>query len=149
MVADPHHQIGRMGDEHDRAAVPLELLHLRQALGLEGDVADGQDLVDQEDRGIDVHGDGEPQPDVHPAGIELDLGVHEVLQLGEPDDVVEQLVGAGPREAQDRRVQVDVLPAGQLGVEARAQRQEGGDAAPGVDGPLGGSEDPRTSSGKG
>ena len=47
--------------------------------------------IDQ-DVGVHVDGHGEAQPDVHARGVELDLVVDELLELGEGDDVVEDPV---------------------------------------------------------
>ena len=76
-----------------------------------------------------MHGHGEPQPDVHADRVELHLRVDELAEFGELDDVVEQPVGLRVRQADDRGVQVDVLPAGQLGMEPGAERQQRGDPA--------------------
>ena len=47
--------------------------------------------IDQ-DVGVHVDGHGEAEPDVHARGVELDLPVDELLELGEVDDVVEDPV---------------------------------------------------------
>jgi hypothetical protein len=44
------------------------------------------------------------------------------------------------REAQDRAVQVDVLPTGEIGVEAGTQLEQGGEATPGHDAAGGGAQ---------
>src|SRR5437016_6230247 len=82
-------------------SLPLEGLHLLQALQLEGDVAHGQHLVHQQDGRVHVDGHGEPQAHVHPGRIELHLVVDEGLQLGEGDDVVEDAVGLLLGEPED------------------------------------------------
>jgi hypothetical protein len=46
-------------------ALALELGDLVQALAGEGLVADGEHLVHEQDVRIDVHRDGEAEPDVH------------------------------------------------------------------------------------
>ena len=56
------------------------------ALALERLVADGQHLVDEQDVGVDVHGDGEGEPHVHARRVELHLGVDELADAGEVDD---------------------------------------------------------------
>ena len=50
--------------------------------------------------------------------------VEEPLDLGEGDDLVHPPVDLVPAHPQDRAVQVDVLPTGQLGVEARAHLEQ-------------------------
>ena len=120
-------------DEEDRLALLLEEADPVDALVLERGVPDGQDLVDDEDVGVDVHGDREPQPDVHARRVVLDGVVDELAQLAELDDLVEQPVGLGLGHAEQGRVEIDVLASGQLAVEARAELEEGGDAAVDLD----------------
>ena len=74
--------------------------------------------------GFDVHGHREPEPHEHARRVELHLVVHEVLELGERDDVVVDAVGVLARQAQERGVQVDVLATGELGVEPGAQLEQ-------------------------
>ncbi len=50
-----------MGYEDDRAALVAHPVEDVEALLLEGGVADGEDLVDQKDLGVDLDGDGEGQ----------------------------------------------------------------------------------------
>ena len=72
-----------------RSAETGNCLHLAQALLLERGVADGQDLVDDQDLGIQVRRHGEGEPDIHPAGVALHRRVEELFDLGEGDDLVE------------------------------------------------------------
>ena len=74
-----------------RTVRPLlrHVAHLAQAFLLERGVADGQHLVDQQDLGLEMGGDGEAEPHVHAAGVALDRRVEELLDLGEGDDLVE------------------------------------------------------------
>ena len=60
-----------------------------EALALERLVADREHLVDEEDVGVDVDGDREPEPHVHARRVVLHLLVDELLELGEVDDLVE------------------------------------------------------------
>ena len=55
------------------------------------------------------------------------------LELREGDDLVDPLVDRLPLEAVDRAVQVDVLAAGEVGVEARAELEQRADAAADLD----------------
>jgi len=129
----------------DGAALALEGAHLVEALALEGLVADGEHLVDEEDLRLDVDGDGEPEPDVHARRIELDLVVDHPLDLvtGEVHDVVEPLGDLGPLETQQRAVEEDVLPPAEVGLEPGAELQQGGQAALGADLAGGRAEDAR------
>ncbi len=88
-----------------------------------------------------MDGDGEREPHVHARRVELDLGVDELLDAGEVDDVVEVPVGLLARQAEDRGVEVDVLPAGEVGVEAGAELEQRGEPTATVDGARGGLDD--------
>ena len=64
------------------------------------------------------------------------------LELGEGDDLVHQRADLRPLEAVDRAVQVDVVAPGEVGMEAGAELEQGGDAAAGLDAPRGRLDDP-------
>ena len=59
--------------------------------------------------------------------VVLHLVVDERLELGEGDDVVEVALSLAAAQAEDGRVQEDVLAAGQLAVEAGPELQQRGD----------------------
>ena len=92
LVAEALDDAERVGDEEDGLAAASELGELVEALVREALVADGEHFVDQQQVGIDVNGDGKPQPHVHAGRVGLDRRVDEVLELGELDDLVEALV---------------------------------------------------------
>ena len=77
------------------------------------------------------------QAHVHAGGVALDRRVEELRDLGELDDVVELAPDLGARHAEDGAVQVDVLAAAELGVEARADLEQAADAAVDLDPALG------------
>ena len=118
-IAEPLDRRRVVRDEHDRAAALLELEDLAEALALERLVADGEHLVEQQDVGLDVRRDREAEPHVHPRRVRAHRQVDEVLEPGERDDLVELLANRGAPEPVDRAVEVDVLAAGQVGMEAR------------------------------
>src|SRR5205807_9975782 len=97
--------------------------------GLERLVADGDDLVDQQDVRVHVDRDGEAEADVHARGVVADGVVDEVFDSGEGNDVVELAVDLPRGEPEDRPVQVDVLAAREVGVEAGSDLEQGADAA--------------------
>src|SRR5689334_976508 len=113
-----------MRDEDEGGPAPEDLLDPRDALSLELDVADGQDLVDEQDVGFHVRRDREPEPRDHPGGIRAERGVDEVAELREVDDRVEATLHLPPGAAEDRAVQEHVLAAGELHVEASAELEE-------------------------
>ena len=141
-VADGAHLVRRVGDQKDGAALPLEFLHPLDALALEPLVAHRQHFVDDQDVGVHVDRHREPEPDVHPGGVELHLPVDELLELGEVDDVVEDPVDLLLGHAEHRSVQVDVLPTGQVLLEPGAELQQPGQLPPHHDLARGGLEHP-------
>ena len=128
LVAQPLDAPEIVGDEDDRFPPRLELLDLPHALVLERLVADGEHFVDEEDVGIHGDGDGEAEPHVHARRVGLHRAVDEDLETGEGHDLVEALPDLGPGEPEEDPVDVDVLPARELGMEAGPQLDEGGDA---------------------
>ena len=64
-----------------------------------------------------------------PARVGADRPVDRVLDLGERDDLVEALADLGAAQALDRAVQVDVLAAREVGVEAGAELEQRADPA--------------------
>ena len=58
-LAHPAHQPEVMAHHHDRRPAVSDLVHAVVALDLEGQVADGEHLVDNEHVGVGVHGHGE------------------------------------------------------------------------------------------
>ena len=90
-VAQPLDRLCVVRDEDDRAAAPLELGDLAEALALERLVADGEHLVEQQHVGLDVRRDREAEAHVHPGRVRPHGQVDEALELGERDDLVHQL----------------------------------------------------------
>ena len=118
-----------MADEDDGAALVRDLAHLPQALALERRVADGEHLVDDEDVRLEVRRDREREPDVHPARVALHRRVDEPLDLGEGHDLVELRLDLSPPHSEDGAVQVDVVAARELRMEAGADLEERADSA--------------------
>ena len=93
--ADLSDDVDRVRHEHDRSPIALEVADPAEAATLERLVADGEDLVHDEDLRVDVNRNGESEPDVHPGRVVPHLHVDERLELGEGDDVVE-VAGRSP-----------------------------------------------------
>ena len=117
-----------MGDEHDRPALLLEREDPPEALSLERLVADGEDLVKQQDVGVEERRDREPEPHRHSRRVRADGPIDRVLELGERDDLVEAALDLGPRQTLDRAVQEDVLAPGEVHVKAGAELEQRADA---------------------
>src|SRR5579863_8242638 len=118
-----------MRDENDGAALVGDFAHFAEAFFLEGDVADGEDFVDEEDFGFEVCGDGEGEADVHAGGVVFHGGIDESFDFGEGDDLVELAGDLAASHAEDGAVEEDVLAAGELVMEAGADFEEAADAA--------------------
>ena len=132
-VAEPLDRRRVVRDEHDRAAALLELEDLAEALALELFVADREDLVQQQDVGVDVRRNREPEAHVHPGRVGAHRQVDELLQPGEGDDLVQLLAHVSALEAVDRAVEEDVLPAGHVRMEPGAELEQRPDAPADID----------------
>ena len=91
-------------------------------------VADREDLVEQQHVGLDVRGDREAEAHVHPGRVRAHRQVDELLELRERDDLVHHLAHPRTRQAVDRAVEVDVLAAGEVRMEAGAELEQRRDA---------------------
>ena len=130
-----------MAYKDDGDALLAQLVDLPHAALREIDVADRQRFVDDQDLGVELHGDGERQPNDHAARIGFERLVDELADLGERQDVVEFRFDLLGREAQERPVEEDILAAAELVVEARAKLQQGIDAATDLDRAAGRTDD--------
>ena len=110
-LAEPLDRRSIVRDEHDRPAALLELRDPTEALALELLVADGEDLVEQQHVGVDVRGDREAEPHVHPRRVGAHRQVDVVADARELHDLVHPLADLGARQAVQRAVQEDVLAA--------------------------------------
>ncbi len=130
--AEVHDCGGVVADEEDGSGL-TKCSEEAHAFLLEESVANGECLVDDEDVGIDVGDDGEGEPNVHAAGVSFDGLIDVVADVGESGDAVEALGDLGVREAINSAIEIDIFAAGEFGVEARTEFEEGGDAAVGFD----------------
>ena len=101
---------------------------LKTFLG-EEHVAHAEGFVDDEDVRLHAHGHREGEAHHHAGGISFDGLLDEITDVGEGGDLVETLGHLGVREAVNSPVQKNIFAAGELGVEARAELEESGDAA--------------------
>ena len=141
-IAEPLDRLSVVGDEDDRAAPPLELVDLPEALPLELLVTDREYLVQEQHIGLDVRGDREAEAHVHAGGVRAHRQVDEPLQFGEGDDLVHQLADPGPGEPVDRTVQIDVLTSREVLVEPGAELEQRADPPADRDPPRRRLEDP-------
>ena len=75
--------------EQNRAATLGDLAHPTQTFLLEGGVAYGQHFVHDQDLRFQVRGHGEGQAQIHAGGVALHGSIHEFLDVGKGDDLIE------------------------------------------------------------
>jgi hypothetical protein len=102
---------------------------VREALALELRVADGEDLIDQQNLRLDVDSHRKPETDVHPGGVRAHRLIEELTQFGELRDARQRLACFLQGEAEENGVEQRVLAAADLGMEARTEVEQRGHAA--------------------
>ena len=117
-----------VGDQDNRLARQFHLTEGVGALLLEGGIADGQYLIDQQDVGVDLQHQREGEPHEHPRGVVLQLQVDEVPEFGEVDHGVEAVARFLRGEAHHHPVEDDVVAGGEVEVEADPELDEGSEA---------------------
>jgi hypothetical protein len=111
-------------DEEDRLSRLAEVFDPRTALHLKALVPDRERLVDEQNVGLDVGGDRERETGRHAGRISADRRVDELLELRPLDDTRRPAAHLGPREAEQRALEHDVLPPGQLPVKAQTELEK-------------------------
>ena len=111
-------------DEEDRDAALLELPQLGHAALLETRVSDGERFVHDEDVRIDVDHHRECQPHVHAGGIRLYRHFDEIADVCEFHDAADASANLRLGQPQHSAVEKDVFPAGEFGIEPRAELQQ-------------------------
>ncbi len=137
-LPDGFHLMGN--DDHGAVCCGDQFFHFLVAFFLKADIAHTEDLVDEDDVGLQNGGDGKGQLGVHTAGIGADRLVDELSKLGKFDDggflFLDLLLG----EAQKETGEHNVFPPGQLLLEAHADTQQGDGVTVEVDGAAVGGE---------
>ena len=123
-------------DQHDDAGLVNQFLHTLLRLDLKGRIPRAQDLIQEQDLPAGIGRDGECQPDQHTGRIGFDREIDKITQLGELDDLRFLLADAPGRFSEQQSPVGDVLPAGRLEFEAKAQVKQGTDLSAGVDLPA-------------
>ena len=118
-----------MADNQDSSAKSSDIFHFAETFFLKLGIPHRQHFIDDENLRIEVRGDGEGKPDIHAAGVALDRRVNEFFDSGKSDDFIEFSANLGPSHAQDGAIKENILSSGQLGVKARANLEQAGDAS--------------------
>ena len=74
--------------------------------------------------------DGKGQSQVHPRGVELHFRVNEFFDFGEGHDGVESSVDLLLAHAEDRAIEINIVPAAEVGMEAGANLDQPGHPSP-------------------
>ena len=102
-----------------------ELTDALLALFPEKAIADTEHLIEDEHPGhLAGSSDGKSQPRHHARRIMTHLFFHEALQAGKSDDLRIMRVEKSAAVSADGAIEIDILPAAELMVKARAQRQQ-------------------------
>jgi hypothetical protein len=113
-----------MAHQNDGFPTATEGSHLIVALLNESFVANRQNLIDEQNVGVGMHGDRKPQAHVHPHRIGLHGFIDECFQLGEADDIIEVLSDFALGKAQDSAIDEDVFPSTELRMKASPEIQQ-------------------------
>ena len=113
-----------------------DIVHFSKALFLKFGIADSQHFVDNQNLRLEVRGHRKRKPNVHSRRIVLHRRVEKFFDLGKGDDFIELLADFPLRHAEDGAVEEDVLPSGELRMEAGADLEQARNASPQRDPPL-------------
>ena len=117
-----------MGDEDD-SLVAVERLEIVVTFLLEGGVTNGENFIEDKDIPFRADSNGKGEADLHAGRVIFEFLVHELFEFGKFDDVVIHGVDFGVAEAEHGAVQINVLAAGEFGVEADAELDERDESA--------------------
>jgi hypothetical protein len=96
---------------------------------LKGSISDCEDLIDEQDVGIEMGGDGESETNKHAARVALDRRIDKSFDLGECDDLIELASDFVTVHTKDRAVEKDIFSTGELRVETDPDLQQTSDLA--------------------
>src|ERR1700677_1658178 len=103
-----------VADENDGSALAGDVAHFAEALFLECGVADGEDLVDEQNFRLEMRCYGESKAHLHTAAVVLERGIEKALYFRERHDFFELAVNLGLAHSQDSAAHVYVFAAGEL-----------------------------------
>src|SRR5581483_10055408 len=116
-------------DEQNGPAAAADLAHLAQAFLLESEIADREDLIHNQNLGVEMRRHGECQPHIHAAGVMLYRSVEKLLDFRKRHNLIEAATDFRLAHAQDGAIQINILPSGQLGMEAGSDLEQAGHAS--------------------
>src|SRR5260370_14823964 len=114
-----------MRNQKDRLSPTTKILDSLEALCLKSGVAYTENLIDDQNIGIDFDSNGKGKAHVHSGRVLLHWGVYKVAQFRKLDDGLFALLDLTLRQPQKQPVEQNVLPAGQFVMKPCAQRNQG------------------------
>src|SRR5258708_38443132 len=132
-----------MADVQDSASLARDVAYFAQGLFLERRVANRQHFVDEDNLGLEMRRDREPQPHVHSARIMFDRSVDKLVHFGECHDLVELALDFVSPHPENRAAQKNILAPRQLGMKSSANLEQTSNSTVQVDPSCGRLRDPR------
>ena len=129
MVANGLHIGNGVRYEDNGDAAGAQFVHLAHTTMPEVSIANRECLIDEEHLGIHTDGNGESQPHYHAARVSLNGLADEIPNLGEVFDRLVAPVDFAFGKAEDGGVEIDVVTAGEFGIEAASQFEQCGDTS--------------------
>src|SRR6476620_2452796 len=118
-----------MSDKQDGVPAIYELFEALEAFRPKLDIADGENLVENQNFRLKECGDREGETDVHAARIALNRGVDKFIDFSKVDDLIEPALNFGTTHSENGSVEKDVVAACQLRMEPRADFEQTADAS--------------------
>jgi len=111
--------------DHDNCgSLSFHLVDLVNTFSLKLLIAYRQDLIHDQHIWLDMNGNAKPQPHIHAGRIMFDWHVNEFAQFGKGHNIFVTIGDVTPIQAQHGRIEVNVLPAGQVRMETSAKLQQ-------------------------
>src|SRR5205823_493536 len=85
--------------------------------------------IDQKNLRLKMRCDRESKPHIHSARITLHRSIEEFFDLGEGDDLIEFFLNFGACHSEDRAVEKNIFPAGQLRMKTGSNFKKSADPA--------------------
>ncbi len=104
-------------------------IHLPKALLLKVAIADGENLINNEDFRLQMRGHRKRQAYIHSAAVVFDSCIQKFFYFGKRDDRVELVADLTLRHPEDGAVEKDILPPCQLRMEACANFEQARNAS--------------------
>ncbi|MBV6391880.1 MAG: hypothetical protein KPEEDBHJ_01096 [Anaerolineales bacterium] len=130
-VAIFEQDVVRMGYQQNGNTLLLHLANAVQTFLLEGGIAHRKRLIHDQNIRVNIDGGGKGNAHIHAAGIGLHRLVNKLSDVGKGDNPSDAFLDLIPAHAEDGGVRINVFASAKLGVETRAQLQQGGN--PSVD----------------